>query len=90
MLKEQQEILVNGVWMIVDEMIDTNTAWCIDQEGGEHEITADMVDHYYTCYRKIEFSNAMSVKQVRDAELRKKYGSNEPIDDEGFFIKCRD
>lgn len=47
MFTEQQEILVNGVWMIIDEMIDHKTAWAIDQDGGEHEITADMVDHYF-------------------------------------------
>jgi hypothetical protein len=39
---------------------------------------------------QIKRNNAMTVKQVRDAELAKKYGSNEPIDDEGFPLKCRD
>ena len=38
---------------------------------------------------QIKKNNAMSVEQVK-AELARKYGSNEPIDDEGFPLKCRD
>ena len=42
------QILVGLRWLIVDS-IDKNTGllWCIDQDGGDHEIDQKMVDHIY-------------------------------------------
>jgi hypothetical protein len=53
MFEVNQEVLVNGVWMMIDEMIDDNSAWAIDQDGESHEIDAGMVDHYYQKVGKI-------------------------------------
>ena len=42
------QILVGLRWLIVDE-IDTENGllWCIDQDGGDHEINRNAIDHIY-------------------------------------------
>ena len=42
------QILVGLRWLIVDEIdSETGLLWCIDQDGGDHEIDKSNIDHIY-------------------------------------------
>lgn len=46
--KVGMECLIHGLrWVIIDELIDDQTAWAVDQEGEEFEIEIGQVDHFY-------------------------------------------
>jgi len=47
MLRVGQQVVVNGFWMVVEEVVDDSTAFAVDKEGVSHEISPSMVDHYY-------------------------------------------
>jgi len=43
-----QELVVNGRWMIVEDVSEDGTeALTIDQEGQDYNITLGDVDHFY-------------------------------------------
>mgnify|MGYP001344156861 CR=1 FL=1 len=40
------QILVGLRWLIVDTVdAETGLLWCIDQDGGDHEINTNSIDH---------------------------------------------
>jgi len=42
------EILVGFRWLIVDSIdSETGLLWCLDQDGGDHEINKSNIDHIY-------------------------------------------
>ncbi len=44
MFEVNAEVVVSGQWMKIDEIDSDGTAWAIDQDGQDHEITEGMVD----------------------------------------------
>ena len=41
-----QLIVFSIGWLIVDEIdSETGLLWCIDQDGGDHEINRNAIDH---------------------------------------------
>ncbi len=39
-----QEVIFNGTWAIVSDIDEDGTVWVVDEDGGEHEATADQLD----------------------------------------------
>ena len=45
-IKEGTEVRVGLELMIVDEVTEFDTVICIDQDGGDHELTENEIDIY--------------------------------------------
>ena len=43
-VKVDQEVDFNGTWAIVSDIDEDGTVWVVDEDGGEHEATADQLD----------------------------------------------
>ena len=39
-----QEVTFKGAWAIVVAVEEDGTVWVVDEDGGEHEATADQLD----------------------------------------------